>query len=638
MGSLVVVGVGPRGVSVLERIAARGVSGPLTIHLVEPYEMGAGRVWRTDQDRELCMNTLAGAVTLFTDASFRGVGPVRVGPTLYEWCLLAREDMGGPPAEVSAAVRAAYATCPVRASFLTDPEYRDELAAVRPESHPSRALYGEYLVWCLAKAQADLQPDVAVIQHATTATGITRTATGARISLADGTTLDADAAILGLGWLAAQESSADAALRRRANGAPSGEPLWIGPDSPVDQDLSGIRPGEAVITRGLGMGFFDSLALLTLSRGGRFEPVGDGSRLSYVPSGDEPVIHVGTRRGVPFRAKSLWGGLPPTPSQRHLASRDWSLEPRPIDVERTIWPVVARDAYANYYATWNRVRPGSVPTDMADLIAGTASDDLTRATATHAPTLPAFDLAALADPASGSFESPESYDRWVQSYVDDDLTEADLGRDSPLKMGLWSISVCRRLVSQLTAFDGTDAESYDGPLTRLMAFGGMVGSGPPAFRNRQLLALVEAGVVHMVGPRMHVWWDDGSFHTSSPQVARSQVSARVLLDAWMRFHDARASADPLVSSMLQAGLARPYARRSRTGGRRAGAALDVDPATCRLVTASGTLDPVVHVIGIPVDEARADTIISPMPHVDPTMLRETDAAVESALSVVRSVA
>ncbi|HOB04815.1 MAG TPA: FAD/NAD(P)-binding protein [Propionibacteriaceae bacterium] len=645
MGSLVVVGVGPRGVSVVERIAARQVTGPLTLHLVDPYELGAGRVWRTDQDRELCMNTLAGAVTLFTDSSFGGSGPVAVGPTLYEWCILARESAHehaqgqglrpspSPPSGsgITAEVRAAYDAVPVRESFLTDPQFLREIADIRPESHPSRALYGEYLVWCLAKARAALGPGVEVAEHRTKATAIARTDRGVRVDLADGSSIDADAAILGLGWLNSPESSADAALRRQVD-TPS--VLWVSPNSPVDQDLSGITPGEAVIARGLGMGFFDSLSLLTLGRGGRFEPAPgtDGRRLVYLPSGDEPVVHVGTRRGMPFRAKSLWGGLPPMPTQRHLRGRDWSVEVTPIDVQRTIWPLVARDAYENYYATWSRLRPGTLTADMSGLIFRTPAAQLADATHAAAPDLPRFDLARLADPAQGTFPSPAGFDSFVRSYLDDDLTQADLGADSPVKMGLWSVSVSRRFVSQLTAFDGTDAESYDGPLARLMAFGGMVGSGPPAFRNRQLLALAEAGLVRFVGPRMQTWFADGAFRASSPQVDDSHVEARVLLDAWMRFHDARDSADPLISSLLDAGLARPYARRSRHGGRTAGASLDVDPTTTRVITASGTPDAAIHVIGIPVDEARADTIISPMPSTDPTMLRETDAAVASALS------
>lgn len=50
-----VVGAGPRGLSVLERLCAaarqtlRGT--PLRIHLVDPHPPGPGAVWRVDQSR-----------------------------------------------------------------------------------------------------------------------------------------------------------------------------------------------------------------------------------------------------------------------------------------------------------------------------------------------------------------------------------------------------------------------------------------------------------------------------------------------------------------------------------------------------------------------------------------------------------
>ena len=59
--SLVVVGLGPRGVICIERLGALlPGSGAecCELHLVEEFEPGAGKVWATDQPRELCMNTL----------------------------------------------------------------------------------------------------------------------------------------------------------------------------------------------------------------------------------------------------------------------------------------------------------------------------------------------------------------------------------------------------------------------------------------------------------------------------------------------------------------------------------------------------------------------------------------------------
>ena len=67
---IAIVGAGPRGISITERIAAflndRGAT-PLTLHIIDDAQLGAGRIWDTEQTRTLCMNTLAGAVTLFTE-------------------------------------------------------------------------------------------------------------------------------------------------------------------------------------------------------------------------------------------------------------------------------------------------------------------------------------------------------------------------------------------------------------------------------------------------------------------------------------------------------------------------------------------------------------------------------------------
>ena len=89
------------------------------------------------------MNTLADAVTLFTDDSVQMVGTVRPGPTLYEWAILAAhaEAPDARTAEIVAAIpaprRAGFAEAPVRAGFASD--YAGELGALRPESHPSRS-------------------------------------------------------------------------------------------------------------------------------------------------------------------------------------------------------------------------------------------------------------------------------------------------------------------------------------------------------------------------------------------------------------------------------------------------------------------------------------------------------------------
>jgi hypothetical protein len=61
-----------------------------------------------------------------------------------------------------------------------------------------------------------------------------------------------------------------------------------------------VRPGENVLVRGFGLAFIDLMLLLTEGRGGRFEEQ-PGGGLRYQPSGAEPVLHVGSRRGCRTR-------------------------------------------------------------------------------------------------------------------------------------------------------------------------------------------------------------------------------------------------------------------------------------------------------------------------------------------------
>jgi len=120
---------------------------------------------------------------------------------------------------------------------------------------------------------------------------------------------------------------------------------------------------------------------------------------------------------------------------------------------------------------------------------------------------------------------------------------------------------------------------------------------------------------------------------TSGQIPDAEITARILIDAWMHMHDAGASADPLVRSLTDAGRLRVFQVAGRDGQLGATGGIDIDPATGLLVRGDGTLDPAVHVAGIPVDEVVHDTIISPMPGTNPTMLRETDRVARSAVRI-----
>jgi hypothetical protein len=86
--AVAVVGTGPRGISILERLGARLFGKrpvrPLTIYAVDADEVGSGRVWRSGQPRWLSMNNRSGEVTMFSGPADDGAWRPGAGPTLAQ--------------------------------------------------------------------------------------------------------------------------------------------------------------------------------------------------------------------------------------------------------------------------------------------------------------------------------------------------------------------------------------------------------------------------------------------------------------------------------------------------------------------------------------------------------------------------
>src|SRR5579859_3990114 len=87
--SVAIVGLGSRGLSVLERIitlAAKAgpAAGQIRVEIIDPSCTGAG-VHAPDQPDYLLLNTTCGQVSMFPDARSVGDDLPEPGPSLYEW-------------------------------------------------------------------------------------------------------------------------------------------------------------------------------------------------------------------------------------------------------------------------------------------------------------------------------------------------------------------------------------------------------------------------------------------------------------------------------------------------------------------------------------------------------------------------
>ncbi|WP_427016357.1 FAD/NAD(P)-binding protein [Pseudarthrobacter sp. P1] len=633
--TVVIVGAGPRGTSVLERLLARqarGMGGGLAIDLVDPYPAGPGHVWRTDQSRLYLMNTQAFFPTLIPGHAPEA--PALAGGSFDAWRRGQRED---PSPELSDGDRA-------------------ELAGLESTGFPSRALYGRYLRWTFNRLLDNLPEGVEVRVHATTARHVARRNPGFAVALQTGETLEADSVVLALGHLPARLS--DTAQRVADKARATGLNYWP-PAIPNDVQWDGLPHREHVLVRGMGLNFFDVLGQLTEGRGGHFEDTGDapGDAVRYVKSGREPLILAASRRGAPYRAKAELERYYPASVRLRFLSEDAVAGLRAMGAtagfDHDVWPLLHRDAVWAYYSTLARTLPGAIlAVDFLDRLAAVLSleaavDGLPgrsweRALAALVAECVApghrLDLLGLARPFAGrSFASHDELDAAVLEYLRADAAGSARGEDDPVKMAIGALNAGRAVVKSLVADGGITEESWLGELRGWFeAFVEGLASGPPALRMEQLAALVRAGVVRFIGPDPVFSVEDGQFRADSPWVHGEPWRAHHLVEALAPANRVLANHSALLEGLLDDGLVRPRVMIAADGEAVATTGLDVTAPPYRPRDANGHTVENLFVIGLQLSAVQWGTAIAaesgPVYRSGDRTLRDADAIAERVLA------
>ncbi|QLD13281.1 FAD/NAD(P)-binding protein [Microbacterium oleivorans] len=579
---LVIVGAGPRAIMLLERIVARSgeavgtsdaraVGAPrLHVELIDPHPPGAGRIWRRAQSPLLKLNSMARDVTVFTDDSCTIDGPIRPGPSLIEWAELWRSG------ELAATGRGI--------------EIDDEVAAaeargLRGDSFPTRRLHSYYLEWFYRRTVAEAPSGVTVRWRADT---VARVSPENRVTLASGLELDADGIVYALGHTGREPDAATAAL---IDAARSERLQYVPPAFTADADLSQLGAGDDVIVRGMGLAAVDLVVLLTQGRGGRFVDDDDGV-LRYVASGREPRLHLGSRRGVPYRSKvssAIQGDAPQREVLTAAAIAELVARPGLIDFEADVWPLIAGELLHGHYRELFTGHPDRVVGDwptFRTVLQSHAWDDpalLEAIAATVPDPLDRFDVASLDRPlAAAAFADRDDAHERVRAHI---VTDLHL-RTTPERSAAQGVFLAA-LLSYLALAD-VPAERWNERSravslpVRWHTFFSYVASGPPAHRLEEFLALADAGVLRFLGPDIDVRVDPGrGFVASSPRVPGETV-ARSLVDAWLPGSGAAHSDNPVLRALAR---------------RQGSAARVLTDADGRVVTAEGVPTASVFALG-----------------------------------------
>ena len=409
----------------------------------------------------------------------------------------------------------------------------------------------------------------------------------------------------------------------------------------------------------MGLNFFDYMALLTIGRGGTFTRDVDGV-LSYAASGREPLLVAGSRRGVPYQAR---GKNQKGPSGRHAPRyltpevierlRARADAGAPAGFRRDIWPMIDGEVRTVYYATLVRERrcicdadeftelfaaaePALVPM-LGDPLAIQESD-AQRTVLSKFDVYPdeGWDWRRVAAPfADDDLRSTHTFRTWLRSYLDGEVSEAGKGNvTGPRKAALDVLRDLRNEIRLLVDHGGLSGDSYRDELQRwYMPLNAHLSIGPPAERIEQFAALVDAGVLEVLGPDLRVDCADGRFAAHSRTCPDVTVRASTLIEARLPEVDLHRTTDPLLRTLLDRGECQPYRIPIRGGGHYVAGGVAVTRRPYRLLDAEDRPHPRRFMFGVPTESVHWVTAAGIRPGVNSVILGDADAIARSCLRV-----
>ena len=562
--TIAVVGMGPRGTAVLERLVAASTTdawqGRITVHCIDPHVGLGGSVWRHDQSPVLLMNTTTAQTTQYPDASTHPTLPVLHSETL---------------AEHAAA------------------------AGLGAADFSPRAGFGRYLAHVLDQAEADADPArLRIIRHrAEVIDAIGGEDAPVTLRLSTGARITADAAVFALGHLA---TALGPRSRQYALGAERHGLLHVPPMNPLEVDYGALLGRERIAVLGMGLNFYDLIGMLTHTAGGEFVPDENATcGLRYLPGGEEPQLLVGSRSGMVYRPKPDLGDVLPEP---------W--EPRVLTGERVLELAV---------------RPAGIDHDTAVLPLIMAEMERALRTAGHTELASEENLRRILFPfgrAGGAV--PGAHDRTVAV-----LRHAleDAAAPDPAWLLLYRVlTAMKQQVNRLVDLGAYTTDAYELSIDRVVrnAFASWT-SGPPLLRARQVLALVDAGLLRFAGPGMSVQIDNAAARF---RVTTGADSPDVLCDGVFEAHLPSVNLPAFTSPLVAAWRERGEVRRDQWLSRGSGTHIPTGA-----IDVAGLYSPIAEdgrifsrrlMLGVPVSTAQPGSAITAEPGTGAQLLRHAE--------------
>ncbi|MBO0454112.1 FAD/NAD(P)-binding protein [Candidatus Enterococcus murrayae] len=570
MKKIAIIGAGPYGLIVLDRLIKQSsLSEKIEILLFDPDGPG-GNIWRKDQSNQVIMNTVMQHVTLFSKDE---------GPNLAEWN---------------------QTVAPNYLSSLNHGEFFSEETKLGKNDYCQRRYYGIYQCWFFDELMKNLPANVTVdlIEEQV----IDLTVTEKEILIKTTKNFQVDDVILATGHSANYLNETE---NKQQKYAEEHNLFYQGPGNPSDTRLDQLIEGETVILRGLGLSFFDYIALFVAKWGGKF--IEEDNCLVYAPSGKEQLLVVGSGRGLPYHARPNNQKKPGEDAQPQILTETFMEHFR--GTADNLFDLLKKEAELVYY----QKKLANTEIDLSGFLEeyrkGEREVVLSKYQISDELRL---DWTELFDPAKEIL--PKDFPDFIQSYLKKDIVEAERGNvTGPIASAIDTYKELQEPFNFMLDNEKFTTKEYFedffGSFNRNYSF---LTIGAPVIRQKQLLALIEAGVIKFLAPEMDIKRVNGEFLAYSKRNSRHSFRAKNLIEARLPATSLKRTKNPLVIQMRKKGYLSSHSL-TVDGSEHFTGAIRVARKTHQVIDQTGVVLQHIYCYGIPLEGLDWLNAASPRP-------------------------
>jgi len=568
-----IIGSGPRGLSVLERLAvlSRSVRKNIDVYLIDKVQIGCGKIWKTNQSDSYIMNTPASEISAFSGLYKEGKVRPGHGPSFAEWMKV------------------------------------NDIYHKYGEYAP-RCVYGSYLNFVLNTIENNLDSHVRLVKIKDFVSDITIHNSNYYIQLSK-QSIVVDKVVICSGH---SESMPDGIFRKIQQHAEENSLNYYSGGSVLDIPLNKIRSNQTIGVIGLGLSFYDIVTELTKGRNGHYTKNKEGD-LEYIKSGEEPIIYAFSRSGLPSPARGLnqktysYHYDPVIFNNKLIEELQESGD---LTFDRDILPYIEAEMLLIYIEKSIILEYGNEEAFkfVNDCIKNNirTSSQLIDKGKKWLKNIEPIKLYDLAKPFKDiKFQSYPDFENQLLDFLKNDLIEARKGNNtSPIKSALDFLRISRHLIRELVNHGRLDAKSHEEEfIGRFSPASSLLAAGPPLFRIEQLIALIKADVVKVLPPDTTIECINNGYKLTTNTRKKFTLELNTLVNAIVFPPNVERDRSPFIQNLMSKGIITNFINKSqnhifKTGG------INVDKITLNAIKSDNQAEYNIFVVGIPSEHTR----------------------------------